>query len=157
MGQEFWILPTKKDSKHVRKLVAQIGSTPSDKGNYRYVEGPSIDKYKLDCWIHWRGPRLEIGYAAGAYLGEWAKAIALEICKRFRPKRAGHDAIGYIKDLDQFITTRPFDVEMRLRMDAMKRSSASEELKRKWEKEIQDMKQYQKIVTEGAAVAFKDL
>lgn len=155
MGQEIWILPVKSDSKKVRKLVAKIGEAPGDKGSYRYVKGPTIDGYTLDCWIHWRGPRLEIGYASHAYMSDWAKAVALEICKRFRPKRAGWDAIGYMKNLEQFLTTKPFDTEMKIRQNVMKRSGVDDELKRQWKKEIQDMKKYQKIVIDAAVKIFE--
>ena len=64
-----------------------------------------------DFWVDWYGNRLELGYTFGGGFGfgEWAKAVAQEICRRFKIKKAGWDSVGYC-DMKEFMMYRPMEI-----------------------------------------------
>ena len=61
-----------------------------------------------DFWVSWSGNRLDLGYSFGSWLnGEWALAVGLEICRRFKIKKAGWDSVGYCKNMEEFMRSKP--------------------------------------------------
>jgi hypothetical protein len=63
-----------------------------------------------DCWDESVGNKIELGYTFGnGFLNaEWANAIAIEIIKRFKVKKAGWDCIGYCDNVNEVKNARPF-------------------------------------------------
>lgn len=67
----------------------------------KLTTGPKIREIGVqDFWVTWKSNRLELGYTVVD--SDWAQAIAYELCKRFKIKKAGWSAVGYCKDITQF-------------------------------------------------------
>lgn len=63
------------------------------------------------CWIERTGNKIDIGYSFGGMNnGEWANAIAVEIIKRFKVRKAGWDSIGYCDSINSVLEARPFSL-----------------------------------------------
>jgi hypothetical protein len=68
--------------------------------------------YFPDCWFQWRGRDFQVGYAHSYGNSDWALAVAIAICKRFKVVKAGWDSVGYCKDMAEFNRARPFGHEV---------------------------------------------
>jgi len=109
MGGEIWMVPEKGEAAKVKALLKESG-----------YEGPKLDGgASCDFWVEWSGNRLELGYTVGSRLnGEWAYAVALALCRRFRFRKAGWDSIGYCETMEDFTKGRPFGADMRMMREA---------------------------------------
>jgi hypothetical protein len=66
-----------------------------------------------DCWYQWSGRDLQIGYCHSYGNSDWALAVAMAVCKRFKVVKAGWSCIGYCKDMAEFNRCRPFGHEVK--------------------------------------------
>lgn len=97
MGQEINLIPAKGERKKIHAFLKEkLGKYTEDK--YWMIEGPDLEGFDLNCWIEWRGRRLDIGHQSHALKSQWAKTIAFELKKRFKFDKAGWDSVGYYKD-----------------------------------------------------------
>jgi hypothetical protein len=77
------------------------------------LSAPVLKGYdrRAHCWIECSGNKIDIGYSfGGMHNGEWANAIAVEIIKRFKVRKAGWDSIGYCDDINSVLKARPFSM-----------------------------------------------
>jgi hypothetical protein len=108
-GGEVMLILEKGEAEKVKKLLTETS----------YV-APKIeerDPYPADCWLNWKGNKLEIGYTfgGGEDNGEWANAIAQQIVNRFKAKRGGWDSVGYCKTLEEYkACCEPFHAQLRM-------------------------------------------
>lgn len=175
-----------EDREKVSKIIEQIGDEAEPKKfNYRYVKGPDLDGYQINCFIEWNTwildkedkeevveEVLQISYNAGIFLSDLANAIALEICKLVKPENAGWEEIGYCKDVNEFLNVVPFKLELDnqikiLQEKVIKRIKVfCKELKKPFNKarhiketkeEIENIKRYKKIVDKFVEEMFKNI
>lgn len=104
MGGEVIMIPEKGEAKKIKAVLKRDS----------YV-GPEMNGQPCDFWVTWRGNKLALGYSFGSRLNsEWAYAVGLALCKRFKFKKAGWDSIGYVDKLEEFTKGRPFGCDIRM-------------------------------------------
>ena len=106
MGGEVWMLAEKGEARKVKAVLKESS----------YV-GPKLpgSAFPCDFWVEWRGNRLELGYTIGGRAnGEWAYAVALALCRRFKFRKAGWDSVGYCDTMEEFTRGRPFSADLKM-------------------------------------------
>lgn len=100
MGGTLYLVPEKGETQKIKATLKETS----------YV-CPDIKSsiHAGDFWVEWDGNRLGLGYSFGAMMmnGEWALAVALEICRHFKIKKAGWDSVGYCKNMEEFMRSVP--------------------------------------------------
>lgn len=101
MGGELWMIPDKGEAKKIKKIFPNKSTFVCPRINNDQAIG--------DFWVTWNRNKLELGYSFGSPLnGEWTLAVALEIARRFKIKKAGWDSVGYCKTMDEFMQSKIF-------------------------------------------------
>lgn len=150
MGQEALLLFSKEDKPKVQAIIEKVCERGDD---CWWLKGPDLDGYDFGCWLGWKRTQLQIGHQSHAYKGAWAKAVALEICKRVMPQKTGWDSVGYF-DKDEFLGTKSCDTQIEMREDVL--DGCDEEMKKTFKQEIRRLKRYQKIMMAKATELFKE-
>jgi hypothetical protein len=102
MGGEVWLFMAKGETKKLRAHLINKGFQWQP--NEFNIKAPIKD---TGCWIAFKGRKVEVGYQVFAECSEWAKAVAIEIRKKFKVLKEGWDSVGYCKDA---LATRPWNV-----------------------------------------------
>jgi len=94
----------------IAKLKTLIGNGDT------LCDGPKFEDWPPpNIWFEWRGPNvLHLGYSHGDTGDHWAQAIAHEICKRFKIKKGGWEAVGYCENVEEFIKARAFGASIKV-------------------------------------------
>jgi hypothetical protein len=159
MGAEVILKIPKKRVKAMKNLIARLFEKAEGE-NYHISLGPAVTNWEKkynkqpDCWIQWNRTQLEFGYTFGGDNGQWAKALALEFCKICRPEAAGWDSIGYVDDLDKFLSSYPFKTDIELKQEAIKRGDLDSDLQKVFKKEIKEHRIKAKAFAKAAAKIF---
>lgn len=106
----------KGEAQRLKKYLAGLNIKPLEDSLYapEIVKDEEIGN-RADIWFRFGKNKVGLEYTHYVMNPGWALAVAKEICKHFKVKKAGFEETGYMKSLDDFLKCKIFHYDIDLR------------------------------------------
>ena len=114
-----------------------------------HSRSPEVTEIVLGtCFINLQGNTVNISYNTGTS-GDWATAVAYEMCKCVDVHKGGWESTGYASSIEEFKEIKPFDYEVDRKVGFFNRLFKTGEVYR--------CKKYQEAYLEASSKLFKEM